>query len=176
MKFLLFIFLFFSTVNFVSCQETMKNDTIFSINGDLMICKVINISEFDVVYSYPNESLTNTLSKKQIKEIHFSSGRIQKFTEKIVIRGEQDWEKVQLTTIPSDVTGLVKKQEVKGKSLGTTVANMTELKNKAEMQLKKEAARQGCHIVFIQVYNVVDSQFGLVMGKVNINGVSYSYE
>jgi len=171
------ILIFLATLTKIAnCQDIVKNDTIFQLNNETLICKVSNISEFEIVYSFIGESLTNTISKKQVREIHFGSGRIQKISELVVINGEQDWEKVQLTTIQSDVTGLVKKQEVKGKSWGTTVANMTELKNKAEQQIKKEAAKTGCHIVYIQVYRIVDSQFGLVNGKVDINGVAYGFK
>ncbi|HYV94961.1 MAG TPA: hypothetical protein VE978_24515 [Chitinophagales bacterium] len=169
--------IFIATVTKVGySQEAIKNDTIFQLNNEVIICKVSNISEFEIVYSYIGESLTNSISKKQVKEIHFGSGRIQKFSQLIAINGEEDWEKVQLTTLPSDVVGLVKKGEVKGKAWGSTVEDMTDLKNRAEEKIKREAAKLGCHIVLIQMYNTVDGQAFVTNAKANINGVAYSYK
>ena len=176
MKRTIILILFATLTNIVFCQIEIKNDTIFQLNNEILVCKVININEFEIVYSFVGEVLTNTISKKQVKEIHFGSGRVQKFSEKIIINGENDWEKVMLTTIETDIIGLTKKGDVKGNAVGTTLANMNEIKNIAEKKIKIEAAKMGCHIVYIQVYNVLDSQFGKVMGKVNINGIAYSYK
>lgn len=171
-----FVLLLIGTFSNVSyCQEAMKNDTIFYLNNEIIVCKVINISEFEIVYRFVGEEFTNTISKKQVKEIHFGSGRIQKFSEVITINGEEDWEKVQLTTIQTDIRGLVNKGEVKGKSRGSAISNMTKLKKRAEEQIKRAAAKLGAHIVFIQVYFITDSQPGISIGKVNINGVAYGY-
>ena len=171
------IIIFIATLTKVAyCQETVKNDTLFQLNSEEIICKVSHISESEIVYSYVGESLTNSISKKQVKEIHFSSGRIQKFSEIIVIEGEDDWEKVQITTLQSDVVGLVKKGEVKGKAMGSALANMSKVKGRAEEQIKKAAAAMGAHIILVQMYNTTDSQIGISYGKANINGVAYGYE
>ena len=154
MKTSIFIFSLIISASYSFCQEVVKNDTVFQLNNELIVCKVTNISELEIVYSYVGESLTNSISKKQVKEIHFSSGRIQKFSEMVIINGEQDWEKVILTTLQSDVVGLSNKGEVKGSYRGnTTFADMTKVKNKAEEEMKREAAKKNCHIIFIQVYN-----------------------
>jgi hypothetical protein len=159
-----------------NCQEVIKNDTLFKLNEEIIVCKVTNISEFEIVYSFVGESLTNTISKKQLKEIHFGSGRVQKISDLIAINGEEDWEKVQLTTLQIDVVGLTKKGEVKGKAMGTALANMTKVKKRAEEQIKREAAKLGAHIVFMQAYNTTDSQPGISFGKANINGIAYGYK
>jgi hypothetical protein len=174
-KSLLLVFLTI-LANISFCQDKIKNDTIFQLNNELIACKVINISEFEIVYSFIGESLTNTISKKQVKEIHFGSGRIQIFSEKVIVNGEQDWKKVQLTTLQTDVVGLTKKGEVKGKAMGTALANMTKVKLRAEEMIKREAAKLGAYIVLLQTYTTNDSQPGLSYGKANINGVAYGYK
>ena len=176
MKKFLFLILLIGSVITSLVAQTIKNDTIFQVNNELVVCKVINISEFEIAYSFIGESLTNAISKKQVKEIHFGSGRLQKFSEITIIKGEQDWEKVQLTTFQTDVVGLIKKGEVKGKAMGTALANMTKVKGRAEEQIKREAAKLGAHIIFIQTYNTTDSQPGMRYGKSNINGIAYGYK
>jgi hypothetical protein len=130
---------------FVNGQDLKKTDTILKLSNESIICNVTNVSELEITYSYVGETMTNTISKKQVKEIRFGSGRVQKISEVVKINGEEDWEKVQLTTIQSDVLGLTKKGEVKGKSMGTAMANMSKVKTRAEEQLKKEAAKLGAH-------------------------------
>jgi hypothetical protein len=176
MKQLLILFFLGTLTNVSYCQDAVKNDTIFYLNNEIVFCKVTNISEFEIVYSFVGETLTNTISKKQVKEIHFGSGRIQKFSELITINGEEDWGKVQLTTIQTDIVGLTKKGEVKGKAMGTALANMTNVKGRAEEQIKREAAYLGAHIVLLQTYNTTDSQPGVSYGKANISGVAYGYK
>ncbi len=49
---------------------------------------------------------------------------------------------------------------MKGKAGGTAMANMTKVRERAEEEIKREAARLGAHIVLIQIYNVTDSKVG----------------
>lgn len=176
MKQLVILFFLGALVNVSYGQDAIKNDTIFQLNNEILVCKVTNISEFEITYSYVGESLTNTVSKKQVREIHFGSGRIQKFSELIIINGEEDWEKVQLTTLQTEIVGLTKKGEVKGKAMGSALADMNKVKSRAEEQIKREAAKLGAHIILIQSYNTTDSQPGISYGKANINGVAYGYK
>ena len=164
--------LFFATLaNTVFCQEAIKNDTIFLLNNEEIVCNVTNITELEIMYSYVGESLTNTISKKRVKEIHFGSGRIQKFSELIIINGEKDWEKVQLTTLQTDVDGLVRKGEVKSRAVGSGITQVTNAtKERAERKLKIEAAKLGAHIIFLQVYKIPDGE-----NRVDLNGVAYGY-
>ena len=158
-------------------QENQKCDTVFQLNSSPIICKVISINEFEILYSYPSESLTNVLSKKQIKEIHFASGRVQKFSEKIIIYGEEDWQKVVITTIQSDILGLIKKCDVKGRNTGTMLSDESEVKTNAEEKIKREAAKCKCHIIFVQTYTTRSKQYwSSTLPKTDISGVAYSYE
>ena len=83
--------LFFSMLN---SQEQIKLDTIFQQNLESIPCKVAKVGESEIEYSFLGEAVIYTINKKQVKEIHFASGRIQKFAEKVVILGEDDWQKV----------------------------------------------------------------------------------
>lgn len=153
-------------------KETNKNDIIFLLSGKQIGCNITNITEFGIMYSFVGESLTNTIAKKQVKEIHFGSGRIQKFSELIIINGENDWEKVQLTTLQTDIDGLVRMGEVMGKATGAYATNVNRLKERAERKMKMEAAKLGAHIILIQSYNVLNPD----LQRINISGVAYGYK
>ncbi len=56
---------------------------------------------------------------------------MQKFSKRIVINGEQDWEKVQITTLESDIKGLVKGEEMMAKaSSGWTTTGQGKMQKK----------------------------------------------
>jgi len=162
---------------FVSSQDSAKLDTIFKVNKEVILGKITSITEKDVIYLYSGETLTNTISKNQVKEIVFSNGRIQKISELIEIKGEEDWEKVQITNIESDISGLIKKGDVAGKANAfTALSSVNEMKEKAEMKVKKQAAALGAHIVFIKSYQSNQAQYGLNTAKANISGIAYGYK
>jgi len=175
------IFLFtISLILLFSCsyaQDSLKYDTIFQLNNELIICRIISVNEFEITFSYPKESLTNTLSKKVLREIHFSSGRVQKLSELIDIKGEADWEKVQITNIQSDIIGLIKKESITAVSTGTMFDDDASIKERAEKKIKKEAAKLKCHLVFIQTYDTRLKNFGQSsVPKVSITGIPYGYK
>ena len=167
--------LFFSNVN---GQEPIKLDTIFPLNGQSIPCKVAKVGETEIEYTFLGETVMNTVNKKQVSEIHFSSGRIQKISEKVLITGEDDWQKVILTTLPADVAGLVKKELIRGKATGfTTLSNIDNIKGRAEEEIKRTAASLKCHVVLIQTYNErPGNYFTKTLPKVDINGVAYCYQ
>jgi hypothetical protein len=173
------LFLLFTVQSFA---QEKKTDTIIKLDGESLIVLVSAIGEKEITYTYPNESISNVISKNLVKEIQFASGRSQKFSEKVIINGEQDWEKVHITTLESDIAGLVRKGEVKAKAAGgSTLSNQKNIDEKATMKLKKEAAAMGAHIIFIQSQKTETGGWsgagGMgVVPKSLKQGVAYSYE
>lgn len=49
-------------------------------------------------------------------KIVYSSGRVENINTKIEIKREEDWEKVTITTLESDIYGLKKTGEVTSKA------------------------------------------------------------
>ena len=87
-----------AVVSIVNAQST-KNDTIIKLNGKHLIVKIVNNNETNVIFSYPGETMTNTLSKNLIMEIVYSSGRKEKINEKIKISKEgvgMDFDEINL--------------------------------------------------------------------------------
>jgi hypothetical protein len=173
MKKILFIALIILTVNSVFAQ-----DKIVKLNGEIITCKVSEITDDNIKFRYDGEDLINNISKNVVKEIIFSSGRIQKFSKKVIINGEEDWEKVQITTLESDVEGLVKGEEMMAKaSSGWSTTNQGKMQKKAMDKLKKQAAEKGYHIVLLITTTGKGGHYGISGGtKSSVTGVGYKYE
>lgn len=154
----------------VTIAQTISNDTISKLTGERIAVKVINISDKGVTFSYPGETMTNTLSKNLIKEIKYSSGRIEKVSEMIVITSEKDWEKVIFTDLPSDVEGLVKKGEISKSTanLGFIYTPAKKSEEKLRTQIKKDAAKLGAHLVLVSPMIISTSYM--------LKGVAYGYK
>ncbi|AMR28990.1 hypothetical protein A0257_19060 [Hymenobacter psoromatis] len=174
------LFLVFASFNCFA--QDVKLDKIVKVNNETLSVKVVTVGEQSISFTYPNETVINTLSRNQIKEIDFASGRVQTITERIIIEGEQDWQKVIVTTLESDVSGLVRKGEVKAKATGgSTFSNQANIDARATEKLKKQAAKLGAHIILIQSQNTQRASFGNVgqmgQGPTSLKqGVAYGYQ
>lgn len=137
-------------------SQHASSDLIIKMNGDSLGGKITNIGPDQVTYTYPNEILTYTISKNGIKEIQFASGRIEKVNDPIVIKGEEDWEKVKIAVLPSELTGLKQVGRIYAvgrPNFGRSVAKKEQI---ALDKARKEAASKGCHIILIESRNVDD--------------------
>lgn len=167
-KIILILFIFYALS---SMAQDRKPDSVFKINGDTLQVFVINLSEYDATYSFPNESITYTVTKNVIYKIKFGSGRIEKITDPIIVKNEDDWEKVKITTIPSEIKGLVSIGSVKAMgNVGFGLKNAITFDNKIEEKLKRQAADMGSHIIFLETKN---SQAN---GATIITGVAFGYK
>ena len=162
----LFIVIAISTAN---AQSVIK-DTIVKLNGDRIAVKIVTNNENNVTFSYPGETMISTLSKNLITEIIYSSGRKEKFNEKIVINGEGDWEKVKLTSLTSEIEGLVKKGvlDESTANLGPIYTPGKKALEKLQKKIKQSAAKLGAHVVLL-VTPMTDAM------KFSLSGVAYGY-
>lgn len=155
-------------------------DTIVKLNGQQLKAKVVEVSNTDIKFHYPNEDLINSVNKNLVQEIRFASGRLEPVTTRVEIFTEEDWPKVQVTTLESDVAGLVKLGEVRAKANGATVfSNAAKVDERATEKFKREAARLGAHMVLIQSKNVRGpdyNYFGSTSARSVLTGIAYGYE
>ncbi len=154
-------------------QTSNKSDTIFTTSNERIICVINKVNDKEITFSYPQEAFDNVITTNQILKIHFSSGRVQTFNNRIEIQGEQDWEKVIITKNESDINGLVRKGEVKS-SINTatwgTFSDMAKLTDKAYVKMKKQAAKMGAHIILCW------SDQSEHRGNSAITGIAYGYK
>lgn len=58
--------------------QEQRLDSLFLNSGDIVQCKVTEMSSSEVKYVYPGESLVNIVDMMQVKRVKLASGRIIK--------------------------------------------------------------------------------------------------
>ena len=161
--------------------QDVKPDRLVKVTNEELLVNVVSVNEREVTFTYPGEKAVNVLSKNQIKEIGYASGRVEKMTERVVIVSEEDWQKVAVTTLESDVAGLSRKGEVRAKAAGATaMSNQANIDARATEKLKREAARLGAHIILLQAQNTQRGAMGNAFQTAQVptslkQGVAYGY-
>ena len=119
-----------------------QNDKMKKHSGETLEVKVLKVNETTINYKYPGEDAEQTIGKFAIASITYgSSGRKEEITEKVIVSGKDDWEKVVILTDASEVVGLKKGEEIKGKTSGMFSYNTAgSADKKATRKIKEEAA------------------------------------
>ena len=158
-------------------QPTLDFDNIIMHDGNVIKGTVTEINDGYVKFKYSNEDLINSISKNTINEIIFKSRRTQKITEKILVNSADDWKKVQVTNLESDIKGLKKYGELRAKaSSGWTFTNLGKVEAKTMVKIKQQAASKGCHIVLLLTTTGRNGTYGISGGtKASITVVAYKY-
>ncbi|MEN9447380.1 MAG: hypothetical protein RJA25_670 [Bacteroidota bacterium] len=123
------------------------SDKIFLHSGKTIDGKVVRVDDFKIYYKYDGEDAEQTIGKKAVEKIQYSSGRLEPISEKIIINGKEDWEKVEILMDNSEVVGLKKAGEVKGKSTGGFSGSKSD--KKANMKLLQDAAAINCPFILM---------------------------
>lgn len=170
----LFVLLLFSVRAFG------QTDTIFS-NNEKIPCIVKVIKESSVVYVHPGEELLNSIYKNAVQKIVFKNGRVQVFAEATsfnAVKGVDDYEKVTVTAVESEVKGLFKVGDVSAKAVGTTeLSNQERVKNRAYRKLKMVAAMMGANAVYLTNQRTEGNKIGYFSSssaETNLTGVAYT--
>jgi sRNA-binding regulator protein Hfq len=135
-------------VAFLGFAANAQVDKIYKHNGEVVDGKVVKLEEFTVIFKYDGEDAENTIGKYAIEKIVYGkTGRVEEVTEKIVINGEADWEKVVILEDKAYIAGLKKVDEVRGKTGLINYHTGNTGDKKAEKKLKIEAAKMGCPFI-----------------------------
>ena len=134
------------TTSVVSAQT----DAIAKHSGEIVNGKVLRVDEYTIVFKYDGEDAENSIGKYAIEKVVYGkSGRVEEITEKIVVTGEADWEKVIILEEKSYIAGLKKAGEVRGKTGMINLQTGNTGDKKAEKKLKMAAAVLGCPFVLM---------------------------
>jgi hypothetical protein len=155
-----------------------QTDAITKHNGEVVKGKVIKTEEYTIIYKYEGEDAENTMSKYAIEKIVYGkSGRVEQITEKIVVNGEEDWEKVVILEDKAYISGMKKVGEVRGKTGLINFQTGNTGDKKAAKKLKMDAAKQGCPFVLLTADKAtVGANSNGLGGSQNIKtGVGYKY-
>jgi sRNA-binding regulator protein Hfq len=172
-KIILTVALIFS-VAFANAQA----DVITKHNGEVVKGKVIKLEEYTIIFKYDGEDAENTIGKYAVEKIVYGkSGRVENVTEKIVINGESDWEKVVILEDKGYIAGLTKGGEVRGKTGLINFQTGNTGDKKAQKKLKMDAAKMGCPFVLLTAdKTTVGANSNALGGSQAIKtGVSYKY-
>jgi len=172
MKKVIFLFVLLSF-----CTIVLAQDRIMTHRGDTIVCKISELTDNNIKYRFEGEDLLNNISKNLVREIKFSNNRIQKISEKVVINGLEDWQKVKITNLESDISGLNRKGEFTANAAsGWSTTGEGKMQAKAMDKLKKQASEVGAHIVLILTTTSKGGGHGMSGGtKASVTGVAYSY-
>ncbi len=155
-----------------------QTDKIYKHSGEVVDGKVIRLDEYVVVFRYDGEDAENSIGKYAIEKIVYGkSGRTEEVSEKIIINGEADWEKVVILEEKSYIAGLKKEGEVRGKTGLINFQTGNTGDKKAEKKLKMEAAKANCPFILLTADKAtVGANSNALGGSQNIKkGVAYKY-
>ncbi len=160
----------------IVAQAQVNYDVIVKHTGEKLEVKVSLVDDEKITYTYLNENVLLTIGKNCVKQIIFSSGRVQECSAKITVKGINDWEKVIITTNLDDVKGLIRKGEVSSSASNDWNFKSKEgIDKKATMKIKKKAAAMYGHIIFLQDQR--KKNMTLISGASSDKyGVVYGYE
>jgi len=165
---------FLVSVLHVSAQQ----DTIFKANGDQLFVHIKEVTETSVKYVFPKEDALNTVNKSSIKKISYKSGRQDFFESQLSlldITSCLDWNKVHLSNIETEITGLRKVANLGAKAQGmTTWSSTVKLQDRAYDKIKMQAAMLGANMVYIIEQNTEEAVHGGRTGSAKLPGVTVS--
>jgi sRNA-binding regulator protein Hfq len=165
-------------VAFLGFAANAQVDKIYKHNGETVDGKVIKLEEYTIVFRYDGEDAENTLSKYAVEKIVYGkSGRVEEVTEKIVVKTEEDWEKVVILEDKAYIAGLKKGDEVRGKTGLINYHTGNTGDKKAEKKLKMAAAAMGCPFILqtADKSTVGASSNSLGGSQVIKKGIGYKY-
>lgn len=166
------IFLF-ALVNMLALVGFAQTDKMVKHSGETLEVKVVKVGENVITYKYPGEDAEQTIGKLAVASITYSSGRKEEISEKIVVSGKEDWEKVQILTDPAQAVGLKKGEDVRGKTSGFISYNSAgSADKKATKRIKEAAAEMGAPFILL----TSDKNDGFGVKQSIKNGVTYNYK
>lgn len=174
MKKIILLVVFALGLNLANAQT----DKIYKHSGEVVEGKVIRLDEYTIVFKYDGEDAENTIGKYAVEKIIYGKTKRQEdVTGKIVINGEDDWEKVVILEDKSYIAGLKKVGEVRGKTGLINFQTGNTGDKKAAKKLKMDAAKLGCPFVLqLSDKTTVGANSNAIGGSQAIKtGVAYKY-
>lgn len=168
----IFLSLAASLIAFVA----MSQDKMHKHDGEKADVKIVKVGEYTIIYKYPGEDAEQTIGKLAVNKIVYASGRSEDISDKIVVNGKDDWENVQIIEDKSQVIGLKKKDEIRGKTAGfMNYHSAGTADKKATKKLKEAAAEMGAPFVLMTSDN--DARVGTGGTNQGLKkGFAYSYK
>lgn len=160
-------------------QQAISQDQIIQLNGKAIPCKVSEISDSHIKYLSEGEDFIRNISITKVQEIDFSSGKTEKFNQRVQINYASDWQNVIITIDDMDIENLIPGEDfnISASKNGRSYTNRLSLEEDAIERIKKLAAASGYHIILIDKFdrNILRStQRG--RSTIEISGTGYAYK
>ena len=158
------------------CKRSGRQNS--QTHGEVVDGKVIKLEEYTIIFKYDGEDAENTISKYAVEKVVYGkSGRVEEVTEKLIVNGEDDWEKVVILEDKGYISGLKKAGEVRGKTGLINFQTGNTGDKKAQKKLKMDAAKLGCPFVLMTSdKTTVGANSNALGGSQAIKtGVAYKY-
>jgi hypothetical protein len=136
-------------------------DRIFTARGENLVVKVTGVNVFEVLYTWPLNTLEQRIPKEEVMEVVYSDGRREGFKAKAVeskneIKGwavvvsEKDWERVLAVDSTASLGEVIELGKVSASYEGAKINLPTDyLEKSAMIILKKKAARLGSNVLLV---------------------------
>lgn len=163
----------------MSFKSVAQTDKVYLHNGKVVTGSVVKVAEYTVIYKYEGEDAEQVAGKYAVNKIIYKSGREEVITEKIDVNSKDDWEKVVILEDKSQIAGLNKVAEVKGKTALINYHTAATGDRKALKRLKEAAAELGCPFVLMTAEKETNYTGGGTTGWGNTQeqkkGLAYKY-
>ncbi|MBL7760479.1 MAG: hypothetical protein JNK08_07270 [Sediminibacterium sp.] len=163
----------------ISFKSVAQADKVYLHNGKVVTGSVVKVAEYTVIYKYEGEDAEQVAGKYAVHKIIYKSGREEVITDKIEVNSKDDWEKVVVLEDKSQIAGLNKVAEVKGKTALINYHTAATGDRKALKRLKEETASLGCAFVLITAEKETNYTGGGTKGWGNTQeqkkGLAYRY-
>jgi hypothetical protein len=173
MKKIFVIILLFLT-NLIFSQDVL--DTLFFVDGKVEAVQITGLTETTVQYNYYGEGISIETPKSRLAKVITRSGRVVVFEntsqQKTVFTCE-DWTKVEVTKIESEIEGLIRMANVSGKAKASGFGTLAKMQDRAMTKMRMQAAFLGCDVVFMLNQTNTDAGFYQSPGSF-MTGTAYS--
>jgi hypothetical protein len=157
-------------------------DTIYFNDGKIEAVQITGLTETAVQYNYYGEGIPISTPKSKLSQIKTRSGRVITFDNTAIqktVRTCEDWKKVVVTSVESEVESMVRNGNVSGKAKGvTTFTQAGKMQDRAMDKMKMQAAFRGCDVIYLLASQVEGATYGYFSGgksaEANITGTAYS--
>ena len=139
-------------------------DSIYFLNGDVEAVELKELSESKVVYTFPGEAFTSSSETTRLLKVVTRTGRVIEFENTARLRAvmsAEDWEKVEISNVASEVEGLIRIDNVSGRAQGVlTTSSLAKMQTRAMQKMRMQAAFMGCDVIYMLSQSNEDAQYG----------------
>jgi len=152
----------------------VASDKIYKHSGEILEVKILKITDLIIIYKVPNQELQENISKLAVDHIVFSTGIDQKISDKVIVSGKKDADKVILIEDKDQAEGLKKGAAIEGQTSAFNWRSADASGRKALQKLKEQAAESNAPFVFMTVDHDTQNAYG--MGAKGLKkGFIYTY-